>query len=265
MAYIKPLADQIYSPLALRDIEEYIQGGGPTFVAHTDAVKGFNDGYTTAVYSPPSHQSAISDHPMTPTSPYAFQDSQAPGQVSPFHNLPRSCTEGYIHGTNISQHAATQYSQNIRVICSNSPSQTLVAGACLDSPGELSNCSTATSGASVDYFYRDPVTQTGIDTMPQIVNQGNVTLFMQQPAPQESMPHPVDDQNLNGLPIAVISSQQQPNTGIWYGYSQFDQPQFPNGDQRLYYDNTSVEAIPESKQQSEVMLHPLITPRASLC
>lgn len=228
---------------------------------------GFNDTYgnTSAVYH---SQNLVSDHPTTPTSPYCFQETPPHAHVSPFSNLPRTCAEDFIPtSTGLPQHPQnTQYNPNLRIICSSSPTQqTLVAGHCVGSPGELSNCSTATSGASVDYFYRNPSTVDGV---------GNVTLFMQQPTAPDHLSHQVQDQGITEIPIAVMSQQQpqhhsqqqqQPSAAIWYGYSQFDQPQFHGGEQRLFYENGNMENMTPVKPASEVVLHPLLTPRASLC
>ncbi|KAK6332724.1 hypothetical protein TWF696_002748 [Orbilia brochopaga] len=224
---------------------------------------GFHDTYTGAVYHAPQ-QNVVSDHPMTPSSPYCYQEGPPQGHVSPFHNLPRSCAEEYMPtNTALPQHPTTApYNPNLRIICtSSSPSQqTLVTGHCVGSPGELSNCSTATSGASVDYFYRSPALNSSA-----VDNVGNVTLFMQQPNTQDGLPQPIQEHNITEIPIAVMAQPQQPSTGLWYGYPQFDQTQFQNGDQRVYYDNGSMESITPAKPPPEVVIHPLLTPRASLC
>ncbi|KAF3923794.1 hypothetical protein AA313_de0208761 [Arthrobotrys entomopaga] len=221
---------------------------------------GFTENYnsTSGVYHS-SQPNLVTDHPMTPTSPYCFQEATP----QHFGNLPQSCTEDYMaNSSNLSHHAtANQYNPNLRLVCSSSPTQqNLVAGRCIGSPGELSNCSTATSGASVDYFYRSPVINT-----PGVDGVGNVTIFMQQQTTQDSISQSVQDHSLGEMPIAVMGSQQQPSAGLWYGYSQFDQAQFHGGEQRIYYENTTIEGLAPVKQSSEVVIHPLLTPRASLC
>ncbi|KAK6541286.1 hypothetical protein TWF694_008644 [Orbilia ellipsospora] len=231
----------------------------PSSPRSNPAALNFTETYNGAsgVYHP-SQPNMVSDHPMTPTSPYCFQEA-APQH---FGNLPRSCTEDYISNSNsLSQHAPNQYNPNLRLVCSSSPTQqNLVAGRCIGSPGELSNCSTATSSASVDYFYRSPVINT-----PGVDGVGNVTIFMQQPNTQDSISQSVQDHSLSEMPITVIGSQQQPGAGLWYGYSQFDQTQFHSGEQRIYYENTPIDSLAPVKQSPEVVMHPLLTPRASLC
>ncbi|KAF3914369.1 Myoneurin [Dactylellina cionopaga] len=232
----------------------------PTSPRTNSNTLNFNDAYgaTGGVYHH-SQQNLVSDHPMTPTSPYCFQET-AP---QTFHNLPRSCADEFITtNAGLPQHATSaQYNHSLRIVCSSSPTQqTLVTGHCVGSPGELSNCSTATSGASVDYFYRSPVINpSAVDGV------GSVALFMQQPSAQDSISHSVSDHGINEMPIGVMTSQQQPGAGLWYGYSQFDQPQFHNAEQRIYYENGPIESLTQVKQASEVVMHPLLTPRASLC
>ncbi|KAF3905407.1 hypothetical protein ABW21_db0208545 [Orbilia brochopaga] len=223
---------------------------------------GFHDTYTGAVYHT-QQQNVVPDHPMTPSSPYCFQEGPAQNHVSPFHNLPRSCAEEYIPSNPaLPQNSnTTPYNPNLRIICtSSSPSQgTLVTGHCVGSPGELSNCSTATSGASVDYFYRSPALNPSA-----VEGVGNVTLFMQQTNTQDGLSQHVQEHSITEMPIAVMSQPQQPSAGMWYSYPQFDQAQFQNGDQRVFYDSNSMESAP-AKPPPEVVIHPLLTPRASLC
>ncbi|KAJ6262786.1 hypothetical protein Dda_1343 [Drechslerella dactyloides] len=229
----------------------------------SSASVGFHDTYPGAVYHP-SQQNVVSEHPMTPSSPYCFQDGAPQNHVSPFHNLPRSCAEEFMPATTtIAQHpTAAPYNPNLRIICTtSSPSQqTLVAGHCVGSPGELSNCSTATSGASVDYFYRSPALNSSA-----VESVGNVALFMQQSNTQDGISQPIQEHNITEMPLTVMAQPQQANAGLWYGYSQFDQTQFQNGDQRVYYDNSTIEGIAPTKPSPEVVIHPLLTPRASLC
>ncbi|EWC44072.1 hypothetical protein DRE_07207 [Drechslerella stenobrocha 248] len=224
---------------------------------------GFHDAYASAVYHP-SQPNVVSEHPMTPSSPYCFQETPPQGHVSPFHSLPRSCAEEFIPpNTSLPQHPnPTTYNPGLRIICSSSPSQqTLVTGHCVGSPGELSNCSTATSGASVDYFYRSPALNPSA-----VEGVGNIALFMQPSNAQDGLSQPIQEHTVNDLPIAaVMAQQQQPGAGLWYGYSQFDQAQFHNGDQRIYYDSGAIDNIAPVKPTSNGVKYPLLTSRASLC
>lgn len=227
----------------------------------------FHDGYGNAVYQNPPQSAIVQDHPLTPTSPYCFPQQPSHNHVSPFPELPRSCSEDFISDS-LAPEPTGQYNANLRIVCTSGsePHSLLQAHHVQGSPGELSNCSTATSGHSVDYFYRSPVSnQATIEPIPQIVNQGNVALYIHQTSGQTSIEDQVGaESGLGDIPI-VMSQPAPAPTGIWYGYSQFDQQQFHNNNtQRIYYENSNIDGISPAKQQSDSMMQ-LLTPRPSLC